>query len=798
MSTSMLLGLFDWIGDFFKALFDLIPKIVYLLYASLACIIDVLQLFFRKLAGLDVYYVDGKAVTGDLVGNFIRGIFGMYDRSNITYSALATVFYSMLVFGIIICFASILIAIIKSHYTYDEKSAKGPMQYVYAGVKSVINMVAVPIIVVMGLYVSNALLNALDTITSVSSGTVVAMYGKDAVDQCLVPVNNAKGDKCYIYYDMFGFGSGIFYGAGANGSAGGWSGNEKQLGLIASQNQTFSGSLFRVGAYNANRARIGQMTISNNQCTGNAQSAYKLFKNAKDNDQLADMIDTAFACDLHSKVWFSLDGAYINSSPRYFTNFLAIGTNAFSKFNIGLVWYYYDLWQFNFIVGFAGVIVCVSIFINIIMGLMVRFFMCITLFLVAPPIFGLAPLDGGSAGKKWRENFMKQALMTYGAVVGMNLMMMILPYLYEIDFFNIPIIDLLAQSLFIIVGLVTIKAVIALMSELIGAADANKTGGDVAKEVGSVAGKAANMTLGAAKVGVKGLGAVAKVTGLQAGATALGGKIANSKWGKKVSGGVGHLKDKITGMDKVKAAQQGLEAEQASLAGAKEGLEQLDTAKQQKDALNSLNGMNSSKFNANGFRKMAEKKYGLSGAALDNVVDAATKTAAAGGKMNAASASVELGKLDASYKKIEASGAIADNAAYTQRRNTQAGLIKSHEASYAASQQAYDDAVSSRNKLKRVRLAKNTGSAIGGFFKTATSEIGGLGKKGLASGDFVKSTSDSFTEIDKKKAKEQAKNIASSAQASSRIAAEMEYNRRSAGMSEAEKKKLAKELGLEK
>ena len=104
MSTSMLLGLFDWIGDFFKALFNLIPKIIYLLYASLACIIDVLQLFFRKLAGLDVYYVNGEAVTGDLVGNFIRGIFGMYDRSNITYSALATVFYSMLVFGIIICF----------------------------------------------------------------------------------------------------------------------------------------------------------------------------------------------------------------------------------------------------------------------------------------------------------------------------------------------------------------------------------------------------------------------------------------------------------------------------------------------------------------------------------------------------------------------------------------------------------------------------------------------------------------------------------------------------------------------
>ena len=115
MSTSMLLGLFDWIGDFFKSLFDLIPKIMYLLYASMACVLDVLQLFFRKLAGLDVYYIDGEAVQGDIVTNFITGILGIKDgRQNMSYSALSTVFWSMIVFGIIICFASTIIAIIKS------------------------------------------------------------------------------------------------------------------------------------------------------------------------------------------------------------------------------------------------------------------------------------------------------------------------------------------------------------------------------------------------------------------------------------------------------------------------------------------------------------------------------------------------------------------------------------------------------------------------------------------------------------------------------------------------------------
>ena len=106
--------MFDWIADFFKALFDLIPKVIYLLYSSLACVLDVLQLFFRKLAGLDVYYVDGKAVAGDLVTNFIAGIIGINFDGNdvIEYSALTTVFWAFIIFGIIICFSSTLIAVI--------------------------------------------------------------------------------------------------------------------------------------------------------------------------------------------------------------------------------------------------------------------------------------------------------------------------------------------------------------------------------------------------------------------------------------------------------------------------------------------------------------------------------------------------------------------------------------------------------------------------------------------------------------------------------------------------------------
>ncbi|MGN1201279.1 MAG: hypothetical protein ACI4R8_03385 [Candidatus Caccovivens sp.] len=550
MQTSMLLGMFDWVADFFKALFDLIPKIMYLLYASVACVLDVLQLFFRKLAGLDVYYVDGKPVTGDLVTNFITGILGI-NSDGFTYSALSTVFWSMVIFGVIMCFACTIVAIIKSHYSYDEKSAKGPMQYVYAAGKAIINMVAVPIIVVLGLYVSEAILTALDTITSVSSSSVVEIYGdkvsllesvatakdiKTDEDGNLITVNEKQ--KTYVYYDIFGFAGGVQYGKVKEDLFI----DHKDSALVGAKNQTFSGSLFKVAAYNANRARIGDWYHSDIMYTGKAGSKLELFANAKSNEQLADMIDTAFACNLHLKGGNSVDFDYSDLdilSFTYFTNFLSTKMAAFSKFNVGAVWYYYDLWQFNFIVGFAGIIVCVSIFINIILGLITRLFMCIGLFLVSPPLWGIAPLDGGKAGKSWRENFMKQVLMAYGAVLGMNIMFLILPYMNEIAFFNIAIADYLAQTLIIIVGLITIKAFISTFSGLIGGADANDTGGKISEEVGSVVGKATLATVGAAKMGKAvfdrtPIGAATNAAGMAIGhgAKQLASKMSSNKVGK--------------------------------------------------------------------------------------------------------------------------------------------------------------------------------------------------------------------------------------------------------------------------
>ncbi len=510
MHGSMLLGMFDWIIDFFVELFNMIPKIIYLLYSSLACLLDVFQLALRKLAGLDVYYnANGKPIAGDIVTNFIAGILGIHfdgNESGFTYSTLSTVFWSFVVFGVIITFVSVFVAIIKSHYNYDEKAAKGPMQYVYAGLKAILNIAVVPVIVVLGLYVSQAVLTAVDTITSNPSSIIESL---DAENK-LVPTTTKRGtagnsqnagEQTYIYYDLWGYGSEVRYKRASHLDQD-FSWDTDELALTAATNRTFFGSLFVSAAYNANRARRKEITIDSTTIFG-LEEQVGLFSGARNNNDLADMIDTAFSCNVHLipelarvEVQYDDDEAGDWTADVATNFFFTYSIPAFSKFNIGAVWYYYDLWSFNFIIGFGAAIVCVTVFINIIIGLITRIFMCLGLFLVAPPLFGLGPVDGGKASKGWTENFMKQVLMAYGAILGMNIFFLIFPLIQQIKFFNIAIADSFMTTLMVIVGLVSIKAFIGMVSGLVGGEDANKTGEGAKEEVGKTMGKAAKMTLG--------------------------------------------------------------------------------------------------------------------------------------------------------------------------------------------------------------------------------------------------------------------------------------------------------------
>ena len=488
--SSLGIGAGQSIWNIIINIFSFIPKLMYLITTSFFSILDVLQLLFRKLAGLDSYYIQtggiesagdiisgGQTVqqTGDIVEEFILGIF-----TN-KYPILYNVFWSFIILGIIMLFLTTIIALIRNEYTPEKDGSNSKSKVIGRSIKALLSFAIVPVVVFFGVYLCNILLRALDAITSGSSTDALGMPTTNLAQYSR---SDEGGGDSYIAYSLFGI-------------------------KIATNTTPFSGVAFKASAYRANRARLSDefvQLLSNNEIT-NWNGTFS----GADAETVATYIDNAFANNVQFQNASTLDYSSTYQKTNNVTavdiisgsDILLASTVAFrtlDRYRVGVVWYYYDLWQFDFLVAWAIVISMLTVFINIIFGLMKRFFEVIGLFLVSPPVVALMPLDDGAAFGKWKGRFISKMLGAYGAVVGMNIMFIILPYIYRIKFFNIGIVDAIIQSLFIIVGLVSVKSFIALMSEIAGGDDVQKAGGEIAKEVGATVQKA-----GAAAVKVAGL-----------------------------------------------------------------------------------------------------------------------------------------------------------------------------------------------------------------------------------------------------------------------------------------------------
>lgn len=466
--TSMMGSIMQKLMDIVTGFFAIIPQSIYFLYASVGSLLDVLQYVVRKIAGLDVYYVNGanglEEKTGDIVTDIIEGILGINQR----YSALNTVFWSMIIFGVIVLFVMTIITIIKAHYNYDAKKSQ-PSYIIKTALKSIATMAIIPIMVLFGMYLSAALFQALDSITTVASSDEISeYYEQEAIDQ-LASATVGKG-KTYSSYDLFG---------------------EKEW----SNTSTFSGMLFNICAHDASRVRYGAYTVGSGEWDTAGLFYLNDYGSMSEEDvkeKVAQQIDFAFENSLTfaSSHTIQLTGS---ESKSAIASSLTFGPSAvyaaglvkvshFSKFNVGLVWYYYNLWAFNFIIAFGAIAMCLSLLANMVFGMMMRMFILVVLFIVYPPIVGITPLDDGNAVKSWRSNFMSQAISAYTSVVSMNLFFMVLPLMRSISFFNNTFLDGLVSMILIIAGLTMVKKFIQMVSGFVGAKDIDEMGQGVRKD----------------------------------------------------------------------------------------------------------------------------------------------------------------------------------------------------------------------------------------------------------------------------------------------------------------------------
>ena len=473
--------------DQFLTIFDIIPKIIYLMYSCLASAADAMQLLVRRLCGLDLYYIDGEEVLlTDPLTEFINGILGIGNSAG-TMQALNTTFWSLAIFGLILLALTSIVALIKAHYKEDVASTS-PGKILYGAFKSILTFAIVPIVVVIGFQLSGLLLRTLDNITggTVSEETVSGIYGSD---HGFKEVGERDGAKIYSSYDLFGV-----------------------LAQPAT-NSPISGQLFRAAAYQSNRFRLGTYTTDNVESGSNEDVSLGLlgkgpsYDSAEDqNEYLAYQVDYAFMNSLQIKDDKQIANSTImdnanNAGNRIGkTNNFAVGNKveSFTKYNVFLIWVYYDLWQFNFIIAFAGALSVFMIMVSIIIGLMMRLIKSAAMFLIYPPLLGLAPMDNFKAFQSWANEFIKQILSAFGAIIGINLLFLILPYVQAISFFNQWFLDGIVNVVFLATGLIMVKDFISMVAGFVGGGDVFSTG-EGAK--GQVAGTLKKGIVGAATGG---------------------------------------------------------------------------------------------------------------------------------------------------------------------------------------------------------------------------------------------------------------------------------------------------------
>lgn len=478
----------SWVG----ALFSIIPKTLYLLITFAMQIVDIIQLLFQKLAGLDVYYVteNGTATkeSGDFLIYFLRKV--LFEKGT-----LNTVFWSIVILGLFLLVFATIVAVIRTQYNYDEKPVS-PTKVVGQAIKSLLSFAIVPIVAFFGVYLGNIFLQAINSATTVQGDT---MKFDESAKIKLEPYTLSDGKKTYSGINLFG----------------------QNIGM---RNDTFSGMVFRASSYRANRIRNNadfralcdgsKETMAGSVYSGVTFGMFEV--TANDYETAAKRLDDAFVFN------YRLDQfAYVNwkastetaltmSVGVLFNDFTVAGYavpyKTFSRYNVAWVWFYYDLWQFDYVMAIISIVALAIIYLNITSAMMKRAIELTMLMIVSPAVVAVTPLDGGGMQKRWRENYIKKTLSAYGAVVGVNLLYLILPIIRDVNFFNIPIVDTIVQLLFTIVGLTCIKDFMKMMSELVGGEDAQSIGADVNKKmadtamkVGSVAASVAMPAAGALK-----------------------------------------------------------------------------------------------------------------------------------------------------------------------------------------------------------------------------------------------------------------------------------------------------------
>lgn len=537
-------GGFMWFFQWFGAT---LWMLVYAIGSLLLMFLDFVQDCFKKLAGLDTYYYEGTT--------------SAFEKEDILQRLLTTpeilkAFGSLVVVGIILLFIFTIVQFIRIEYTTEgAKNSKGNI--IQQSLKSLAMFVIVPIATLIGIFLSNKILQILDNATDPSPGSTIAgnIFKISVYDANPVRAGESKisgfgkmQQEAIFLSDYDAYDGPVFKGTywGKNF----WGETVIKTAKLKIEGYENDNMDAIKGFANVAKMQVEDTGKTEISPTGIVTSVYKIFagsddvvfKNGwigksvtikkidpaqlapsvlsgKEGEELAEAIDDMMAHRNREDAQITTN-AYTGDWKGNFTGVGLKKGDGLDYTNTFAVVYFYNMQDISYFTlfvcsGFALVCLYKAAF-----GMVMRLYMCAILFVISPPIIAMAPMDNGKALSSWKSKFIGQVLAGYGTVVALNLFFTVLPIIEKIELFSdthtneltgkadVPwrilpasFFNGLVQMVFVLVGCFMLKDISKTISGLIGAEDAMASGDGMSKQVGSAVAKTAAVGMGLAVAG---------------------------------------------------------------------------------------------------------------------------------------------------------------------------------------------------------------------------------------------------------------------------------------------------------
>ncbi len=461
-------------------------------------LIDFVEIVFRLLAGLEV-----QGMSLDIGQSPDHGMDLLYQL--IRTPEVRDAFLSMAIVGVFLLVITTIFQMIKVEYaTEGSKNAKGPI--LTKAFKGLCNLILLPFMVLIGVFLGNQILDLLDKATQPDS-----------------------------------------YSSHATGVIG---------NTPEAKSATIAGTLFVAAAGDAHY-RVGDIPIimaSSN--IGIAASHLTIYLLPMIINSIAEAWGDTIAEDNGGERPY----LYSDSDRDEMESMVACGHIAYWNF-FGITTIY-DYSKINYLLLIFGGCIVIKTLYYTCFGMIVRLYQCGMLFIISPAVIGLSPINESGFGK-WRSEFIGQCISAYGVILALNIFFILVKVLLSIEMnftiseggagflFNPSMMEGLLKMIIVMGGAISIEKFSKEIGGYFGAKDALSQGKEMEKAIGDEAKKAVSGAVsvammatglgGAAISSAKGLGVAMKKGSTDAKGSATGIKgAAKSAWGG-LKGGAQHI-----------------------------------------------------------------------------------------------------------------------------------------------------------------------------------------------------------------------------------------------------------------